>query len=90
MTVDLRQPSPNRETAPRPASLDANRRAVVLILYASAMGFFMAGVWLLLGEQSFFDAEIAPLAGMAFIIAAFADVVAVAVLKRLWAGASRR
>lgn len=90
MTVDLRQPGPEQAPSVRPPAMDANRRVVLLTLYASAIGFFLGGVWLLVGEQDIFDAEIAPMAGAAFIIAALSDVIAVAVLKRLWTGAGKR
>ncbi len=86
MTQDYRQPGPSQIRDKPSTPMDAHRRVVILTLYASAFAFMLAGVWLLVAGQSFFDAEIAPWVGMAFVITAVSDVVVVSVLKRLWAG----
>lgn len=90
MTQDFRQPGPNPSRVLQSTRMDASRRVVLSTLYASAVAFMLAGVWLLVADQSFFDAEIAPWVGMAFVITALSDVVAVAVLKRLWSGKPAR
>lgn len=90
MTQDMRQPGPNQMLDRRSTPLDANRRVVLSTLYASAFAFMLAGIWLLAAEQTFLDAGIAPWVGMAFVVTALGDVVAVAVLKRLWSGKPAR
>jgi hypothetical protein len=85
MTQDFRQPSPMQTSPADRQPLDAGRRLVVLILYATAIGFLLAGVWLMVGEQALFPPEIAPVLGVALIVSAVSDVVAVMVFKRIWA-----
>jgi len=57
---------------------------VLMMLYASSIAFLLGGVWLLLGEQGVVPPDVAPMVGIAFIITAISDVVAVAVLKKVW------
>lgn len=90
MTQDMRQTGSNQMLDKRSTPMDANRRVVLSTLYASAFAFMLAGIWLLVAEQTLLDVEIAPWVGMAFVIAALTDVVAVAVLKRLWSGKPTR
>ncbi|MBK6741526.1 MAG: hypothetical protein IPG66_00545 [Hydrogenophilales bacterium] len=85
MTQDFRQPGPHQASVGQERSqLDPGRRVVLLSLYASSFAFLLAGVWLLVGEQSLLSADIASIVGAALIITALSDVVVVAVLKRLW------
>lgn len=90
MTQDMRQTGSNQMLDKRSTPMDANRRVVLSTLYASAFAFMLAGIWLLVAEQTLLDVEIAPWVGRAFVIAALTDVVAVAVLKRLWSGKPAR
>ena len=85
MTQDFRQPGPHQASVGQErGQLDPGRRIVLLSLYASSFAFLLAGVWLLVGEQSLLSADIASIVGAALIITALSDVVVVAVLKRLW------
>jgi hypothetical protein len=84
MTQDFRQPTPNAMNVSKADRADKGKRVVILTLYASSIAFLLAGVWLLVAEQSVFDAEVAPIVGTAFIFTAISDVAVVAVLKRLW------
>lgn len=84
MTQDFRQSGQGQVSARAPVAMEPGRRMIVLALYASAFAFMLAGVWLLVGEQEFLDTELAPIVGVAFIVTALSDVVAVAVLKKLW------
>lgn len=70
--------------------LEKSRQIVVNAVYGSALIFGTGGVWLLLGEQNFFPPEIAPILGIAFIVAAVMDVLAVAVMKKVWARNTRQ
>lgn len=84
MTQDFRQASPVQASATRTGQLDSGRRMVLMILYASSIAFLLGGVWFLIGEQSVVPSDIAPMVGIAFIVTAISDVVAVAVLKKVW------
>lgn len=70
--------------------LEKSRQIVVNAVYGSALMFGTGGAWLLLGKQSFFPPEIAPILGVAFIVAALMDVLAVAVMKKVWARDARQ
>ncbi len=92
MTKDFRHvgrlPENDAPTLPTPAAtqLAANQRLIIRVIYMAALGFFLAGLWILSGqpnpiplprETSFF-------LGIALVISAFADLVIVNVLKRVW------
>ena len=91
MTQDFRQPSPRSILNEEPMQSQQgggpapNQRVVLITLYLSAIGFFLAGLWLMIGEQTFIPADLAPILGMAFITAAAMDVFVVKVLKLVWA-----
>lgn len=97
MTQDFRQPSSQRldstpVAGPEQASvppLHPNQRVVLAAIQFAAVIFAVAGLWLLLAEQSLFDAQVAPLVGTAFLIAAVFDVITVALLRRVWARMGR-
>lgn len=72
------------------AGLERSRQIVVKAVYGSALVFGAGGLWLLLGGQNFFPPEIAPVLGIAFIVAAVMDVLAVAVMKKFWARGTRQ
>jgi len=92
MTKDFRDvgrlPGNKAPTLPASAApqLAANQRLIIRVIYMAALGFLLAGVWLLTGqpnplpmpqETSFF-------LGLALVISAVADLVIVNVLKRVW------
>lgn len=88
MTQDFRQASPAQADAV--VGLDPGRRMVLMSLYASSVAFLLAGIWLLVAEQDWFAADIAPIIGGALVFTAISDVLVVAVLKRLWSGNTPR
>lgn len=92
MTKDFRHvgrlPDNGAPTQPAPAAsqLAVNQQLIIRVIYMAALGFFLAGLWILTGqpnpipmpqETSFF-------LGIAFVISAIADLVIVNVLKRVW------
>lgn len=99
MTQDFRQFGPEsvragagqgdratpRLAQPVRAGLQPPQRIVIGSLYASAVVFFLAGLWLMLGEQTFFPAESGAMVGMSFLLVAVFDLVAVRFLKAVWA-----
>lgn len=93
MVTDFRNvgrlPEPS-EAAPASAAANPAARIISLSLYGAALGFFIAGVWLMFGTQTIFAPDIARYMGVAFIISAVADVVAVKVLQRVWAKRSEQ
>ncbi|MDP2828203.1 MAG: hypothetical protein Q8O37_06315 [Sulfuricellaceae bacterium] len=82
--------APQENNVKAGAPLEKSRQIVLNTLYGSALMFGAGGIWLLLGEQNFFPSEVAPILGIAFIVASAMDVVAVAVMKRVWARDMRR
>lgn len=92
MTKDFRNvgslPSPTQEAATtasaRQAALAANQRIVLIVINIAAVGFLLAGLWLLSGRPSPIKPEIASYLGIAFVVAALADIVAAQVLQRVW------
>lgn len=60
-------------------------QVIVLSLYAAAAGFFLGGLWLIFGTQTLFPPDLSKLLGFAFIISSVADVIAVKVMRRVWA-----
>jgi hypothetical protein len=70
---------------PAGGGLATNRRVIVMALYLTAAGFLVAGIWLLVGSQSIFSQDIARLMGIALVISSISDVVAIFVIKRVWA-----
>lgn len=92
MTKDFRnvgrQPAPTQPAAAPPGIAPhqpPHQRVILIAIYASAVGFFLAGFWLLSGRPSPLPAEITPTIGLAFVISAVADMVAAVVMKRFWA-----
>lgn len=98
MTKDFRNvgriPQPevkdNSPAANHAAPPPASQRVIATVLYATATGFFLAGLWLLSGRPSPIPKEVAHFVGIAFVIASVADVVAVQVLRRVWMKNSSR
>ena len=72
------------------AGLEKSRQIVANAVYGSALVFSAGGLWLLLGEQNFFPPEITPILGIAFIVVAVMDALAVGVMKRVWARDTRQ
>jgi hypothetical protein len=89
VTQDFRQASPVRNESPV-ARLDPGRRMVLMSLYASSVAFLLAGIWLLVADQDWFGADLAPIIGGALVFTAISDVLVVALLKRLWSGNTSR
>lgn len=92
MTKDFRNVgrlSPGPENEPPPTSgvgpAPLNQRIILRTLQGSAAAFFLAGLWLLTGQPSPLPHSIAPIMGIAFIIAAAFDLAAVQIFKRAWA-----
>lgn len=92
MTRDFRHvgklPTPEdtgTQTTPRITPPPATQRILSMTLYATATGFLLAGIWLLTGRPSPIPQDIAHFVGFAFVMAALFDVVAVQVMKRVWA-----
>lgn len=79
--IGRKSPSPAETQA---ASVEAGQRVVFMVIYAASVGFCLAGLWLLFGEQTLLPAESARWVGFALIVTAAMDIVAVAVLKRAW------
>jgi hypothetical protein len=92
MTKDFRHvgrlPENDASTLPTPAAsqLAANRRLIIGVIYVTALGFFLAGLWILTGQPNPIPIpqETSFLIGIAFVISAIADLVVVSVLKRVW------
>jgi len=95
MTKDFRHvgrlPEAQRDTAQEispagQANAAARQRQVVLLSIRFAAGlFFLAGLWLITGGRSPIPADIAQMVGIAFIVSAIADIVAIRVMKQMWA-----
>ena len=62
-----------------------NQKIVLAAIGFTALGFFLAGVWLVMGMPSIFPRDISLYLGIGFIIASVADLVMIKVLKRAWA-----
>lgn len=92
MTKDFRHVGRLSENTASPPSsppteqLAANQRLIIRVIYITALGFFLAGLWILSGrpnpipmpkQTSFF-------LGIAFVISAIADLVIANILKRVW------
>jgi len=78
-----------RATATAPNATDAakarSQRVVVMAIWFAAGGFFLAGVWLVSGQTSPFPPDLSFLIGVAFIVSAVIDLIAVRFIKRAWA-----
>jgi hypothetical protein len=79
-----RIPRPGEE-AQAAAKTNLTARIVTQVLYSSAAGFFVGGLWLLFGTQAFFAPDVAQYMGIGLVVGAVADVIAVQVLQRVWA-----
>jgi hypothetical protein len=64
-------------------------QVIALSLYVAGAGFFLGGLWLIFGTQALFPPDLSRLMGLAFMISAVADVIAVKVLQRVWAKRGR-
>lgn len=62
-----------------------NQRIVLLAIWLSAVAFFVAGIWLILGMPSPFARDISLYLGIGFIVSSMADVIAIKFIKRAWA-----
>ena len=62
-----------------------NQRIVLLAIWVTAGGFFLGGVWLLLGMPSPLASDASFFLGTGFIISAAADLIAFKFIKRVWA-----
>ncbi len=88
MTKDYTYLGTQRQ-APAPVFLAANQRIVLAVISLASVGFFAAGIWLIMGARGPFPAESAPLIGYAFIAASLVDVGIVLFLKRFWEKSGR-
>ena len=68
----------------------AGQGIVVMAIWLAAGGFFLAGIWLILGMPSPFPQELSFLVGIAFIVSSVFDLIAVKFIKRVWAGQQGR
>lgn len=90
MTKDFRNvgriptPDPADSSPAADRGLAQNQRVILHVIQFSAIGFFLAGIWLLTGRPSPIPHEISIYIGIAFVIAALSDLVVVQVLKRVW------
>ncbi len=66
-------------------AMTRNQRIVLLAIKVAAGGFFLGGVWLLLGMPSPFASNVSFFIGIGCIISAAADLIAVKFIKRVWA-----
>ncbi|MBK9327150.1 MAG: hypothetical protein IPN00_12790 [Hydrogenophilales bacterium] len=87
MTQDFRQPGPTviESATGQPPAVERGRRIVIMALFASAMVFFCAGLWLMTMEQPFISADLVPMLGPTLILVAICDVIAARFLKWSWA-----
>lgn len=77
------------QTSSTSAAPDSGQAVIVLSLYSAAVLFLFAGLWLILGQQTIFPPEQARIMGVAFIVSAIGDVIAVKVIRRVWANRGR-
>ena len=92
MTKDFRHvgrlPENDTPTQPTPSAkqLAAHHRMIIRVIYATALGFLLAGLWILSGQPHPIPLpqETAFFLGIAFVISAIADLVIVNILKRVW------
>lgn len=92
MTKDFRNvgrlPEHDVPTPPTPTAtrLAAHQRLIIRVIYLGALGFLLAGLWLLSGQPNPIPmpGETSFFLGIGFVISAFADLVIVHVLKRVW------
>jgi hypothetical protein len=91
MTQDFRQPGPTviESATGQPPAVERGRRIVIMALFASAIVFFCAGLWLMTMEQPFISADLVPMLGPTLILVAICDVIAARFLKWFWARQSR-
>lgn len=75
---------------PPPGPPLRQQRIAVLAIYFAAALFFAGGLWLLSGQPSPLPPDVAPILGFALVVSAIADLIAVAVLKRVWARQATR
>lgn len=64
--------------------LASNQRLILRIINLSAVGFFLAGIWLLTGRPSPIPHDVSFFVGIAFVIAAVSDIVVAQTLKHVW------
>jgi hypothetical protein len=79
--IGRKSPTPDETKA---LSVASGQQIVLWVVYASSAGFFLAGLWLLFGEQTLFPGESARWVGFSLIATAAMDIVAAAVLKHAW------
>jgi len=73
------------EAAARQAEqLHPGQRIMLLGIQFAAIAFFAAGAWLLAGGASPLPEEITSYVGIALVLSALGDMVAVVVLRRAW------
>jgi hypothetical protein len=77
-TTNEQQATTNNEAA-------RTRRIVLLVIKLTAVMFLFAGIWLVSGNPSPIPEESSFIVGIAFIVSAVIDFIAVKVLRRVWA-----
>lgn len=91
MTADFRDPERalrGAGAAPAP-ELAPPQKVVLLALAGCAAVFLLAGVWLLLVPVAWLEPAVAPWVGLALVLSAVGDVVAVFLLRRIWLRAAK-
>jgi hypothetical protein len=79
-------PVPKDNTPQGPVHAPArNQRIVIQAILFSALAFFLAGVWLVLGKPSPIPQEVSFIVGVAFIASAAVDLIVIKFIKRAWA-----
>lgn len=59
-------------------------RLIVNVLYGVTVLMLLAGLWLMVGEQSIFPAQTALFVGISLLVMAASELVAIRILKRLF------
>lgn len=75
----------NEPQAATNAQTAGPQRIVLLVIQLTAVALLFAGIWLVSGNPSPIPQESSFIVGIAFIVSAVIDFIAVKVLRRVWA-----
>ncbi len=67
-----------------PQTLPRHQHLILHIIFFAALGFLVAGLWLLTGGRSPLPEQTSFFLGLALVISAFADFAVIVILKRIW------
>lgn len=85
MTIDFRNPEEAMRVQDVPAPVLAfPQRFILLAVGACSVAFFAVGWWIVWWPVSWLEPGVAPWVGLAFVLSAVGDVLAVFVLRWIW------